>query len=750
MALDERATMAALDAARAILRADIEAHGGRVIDMAGDSVLALFDTAAGALAASLDAQQKLERASRDVPEDRRLRVRIGLHLGDVAQKSADDTVYGDGINLSARLQTVARPGGVCISQTFYETVRGKLDFQAQFGGRQSFKHIREPLAVWHAEPGVQAAAPRRRWLAPAAAAGVAALALAGGAWWYAQPARTHVPAAAADARSIAVLPFVNMSDEKDASYFAEGVQEDLLTQLALLGELKVISRTSAAEYRSSPKNVRQIGGELGAAVLVQGSVRRAGSRVRVNVQLIDSRSDKHLWAGTYDREVKDIFAIQSELATEIARAFKVSLTPGDTQRMARRPTENLEAYELFLQQQELAIRSLSNVSSATQALAERIALLSRAVELDPRFALAWARLGAEHARAHFYSLDPSPQRLAHARQAIERALAVAPNDLEVRIEAGNVHYYGDRDYARAAQYFGDLVRSAPNHITALTQLALVRRRQGQWLDSTQLLQRVASIDARYMPALTSLVENLLSFRRFDEAIALQRRLVAMQPGNLDAACTLHEMEWLKTGSFASYDAWRATLPASAERMSARIWGMDLARVAVKRDFDAMLRQLDLNPSLDQWSLGQEIRAVALAAKGARAPAQDLARRSLREAQLELKREPGNHAVAYRVLLNRALLGERGVLADYQRWTKDLAPDALRALDAVELEPYLHALLGDRQQAMARLQAYWQRPAIAVPSVGMKALLFVLLGDTPGFRELADDPASNAPRSLQNE
>lgn len=747
MALDERGTLAALDAARAVLRAEAERHGGRMIDMAGDSALAIFDTAAGALSAALAAQHRLEGASRGEPEERRLRMRIGLHLGDIAQKSIDDTVYGDGINLSARLQTVARPGGICISQTFYETVKGKVPFHAQFGGRQSFKHVREPMPVWHVEGADTAPRRRRRLLAPAIAAGCVAL-LAVAAWlWSPRGLRPGAPAA--DARTIAVLPFVNLSEAKDASYFAEGVQEDLLTQLALIGELKVISRTSAADYRGSGKNVRQIGGELGAAAIVQGSVRRAGNRVRVSVQLIDARSDKHLWAGSFDRELQDIFAIQSELATEIARALQVSLTPDDARRIARKPTEDLAAYELFLRQQALALRSMSNVSSATNALGERIALLSRAVELDPRFALAWARLGAEHARARFYSLDTSPARLGYARQAIERALALAPHDLEVRIEAGNVHYYGDRDYARAAQYFEELVRAAPNHINALTQLALVRRRQGQWLDSTNLLQRVASIDARYMPALTSLLENLLSFRRFDEAIALQRRVVAMQPGSLDAACTLHELEWLKSGSFAGYDAWRATLPPSAERLSARVWGMDLARAAVQGDFDAMLRQLDLAPSDDQWSLGHEIRALALAAKGERAKALALGRRNLRETAEELKRDPANAAVAYRLLLNRALLGDRAVLAEYSRWTKAVEADALVALDAAELEPYLHALLGERERAIARLREYWQRPALAVPSVGMKALLYLVLRDAPAFRELANDPALHAPRPIQN-
>lgn len=177
--------------------------------------------------------------------------------------------------------------------------------------------------------------------------------------------------------------------------------------------------------------------------------------------------------------------------------------------------------------------------------------------------------------------------------------------------------------------------------------------------------------------------------------------------------------------------------------------MDLARAAAHRDFDAMLRQLDLGPS-DEWSLGREIRALVLDAKGERARAVELARGNLREASEALKRDPGNASLAYRAFLNRALVGDRGVLADYRRWTRSLPPDALVALDAAELEPYLHALLGEREAAVTRLREYWQRPAVAVPSVGLKALLFVVLGDTPGFKQLIEDPATNAPRPVQDE
>jgi adenylate cyclase len=750
MAQDERATIAALDEVRAVFRSEIEANRGRIVDMAGDSVLALFETATGALASALAVQERLEAAAAGVPEDRRMRVRIGMHLAEVTVKP-DGTAYADGVNIAARLQSIAPPGGICVGHTLYDTVKAKLPLRAEFAGHQRFKNIPQPIAAWHvASPASTRPALVQRSRAAAIAASLAQAATA--AWRRSQRVETPMAPPALDRKSIAVLPFTNLSDDPENAYFADGVQEELLCQLALLGDLKVISRTSVLEYRTRAKNLRQIGAQLGAGSLVEGSVRRAGNRVRVTVQLIDATSDKHLWGNTYDRELEDIFAIQSELAVEIARALDVRLRPIEQARLARKPpTRDFEAYELYLRQQDLHVRSLSHVSAAADALDERVALLERAVQRDPQFALAWARLAAEHARARFYSLDRTPERLGRVRQAIERALALAPDDVEVRLEAANVYYYGEGDFARAAQYFEELLRDTPHHVATLTQLALVRRRQGQWLDAHRLLEKAVAIDARFLPALGHLRENVLFFRHFDEALTLQARLVELQSGNPEAVCVRHEIEWLRTGSFASYDNWRSTLPAQAHRRSGRVWSMDFARAAARRDLEGMLLLLGEAPPAE--AVGptifiDDMRAIVLAAKGERMRALELARDNLRAAAADLARQPDNVNFFYRTLLNHALLGERGVLVDYRRWSEKLRGDALAASELAELEPHMHALLGDRAAALASVSRQLREPMVS-PEAWSRALLHLLLGDDATFVLLMGDPASRAPMPIVN-
>jgi len=370
MSRDERSTITALDAAREVFKSRIEAYNGRVIDMAGDSVLAVFETAVGAVEAAQAIQDALKPRADAMPADKQLRFRIGIHLGDVIEKS-DRTVYGDGVNIAARVQTKAPPGGICLSQTVYDTVKNKMTVEATFGGRESFKNIAAPVPIWFiSSDGAVKRTERKPWLA---AAIVAALVVVGaGSWYWVHRAPTRFAIGAPEGKSLAVLPLANLSEDKDMTFFADGIHEDLLTQLALLGDLKVVSRTSVLEYRDTKKNSRQIASELGVAALLEGSVRRAGNQVRVTAQLIDAGNDKHVWAKSYDRELKDIFAIQSELATEIARSLRVSLAPQEEVRLAKKPTENLEAYDLWLQHQELVNRSAGSVRTLS-TVKERIA-----------------------------------------------------------------------------------------------------------------------------------------------------------------------------------------------------------------------------------------------------------------------------------------------------------------------------------------------------------------------------------------
>jgi TolB-like protein/class 3 adenylate cyclase/predicted TPR repeat methyltransferase len=743
MANDERATLAALDAARGVFRARIESRDGRVIDMAGDSVLAIFDSAKSAVKTALEIQKDL-RPARHAPAQRRMQFRIGVHLGDVIEK-ADGTVYGDGVNIAARLQTKAPPGGICLSQTVYDTVQRKLPLEAQFGGRESFKNIGDPIPVW-----LIGAAPRRRkrWLlAPAIALLVFVLA---GGWYWARRDATPV-VAATDGKSVAVLPLVNISEDKDMDYFADGLHEDLLTQLALLGDLKVVSRTSVMEYRNSGKSARLIGRELGVTSLVEGSVRRSGNQVRLTAQLVDTRTDQHVWAKSYDRELKDIFAIQSELASEIAQALHVSLAPQEQTRLAaRRPTENLDAYDLLLRHTDLVTRSTGTVRSVTTVKA-RIALLAKAVELDPKFALAWARLGAEHARAFGYGVDATPERRAAATRAMKRALALQPDDPQIKIELGVYYLYALYDNVNARAAYREVLKTAPNNIDALIGLADVDNRQ-LWLgESLALLERVLVIDPRNMVALVRLANEYRNLRHFDRALALRKQMMQIRPDDLDLQASTWLLEYWRTGSWTEYDRWRMSAPQNAHQKSFRVWSADFDRTVVRRDFIQALRLLEIVPEdvRGAWDSSDEartevIRALLLYAKGEYIPARTAARAALRHIDAELHKKADTELAIGRALMH-ALLGppERALAAQADAVAMGAATGGLMSAEyARRASLDIAALLGERDAALAEVARQIPLPNFRVHALRVN-LALASLWDDPKLDAIVNDPANNA-------
>ena len=330
--------------------------------------------------------------------------------------------------------------------------------------------------------------------------------------------------------SIAVLPFANMSDDpSENSFFADGMHEDLLTSLAYIPELKVVSRTSVMQYRDTTKPVKQIAAELGVGTLLEGSVRRFGDQVRVTAQLIDASTDEHIWAQNYDRKLEDIFAIQGELATAITEALRVALTDEQVDTLGQRPTENLEAYELFLKEQELQDREGNTVERHIRS----IAMMQQAVKLDPAFALAWANLGVLHAQEYFWDRDKTERRLNLADQAIKRAIELAPGDLDVMTYAGSYYYYGFRDYAKAAEFYQKVLDVAPNHVDALASMGFIRRREGRWAESLKYMERVLELDPRHMSVITALTNNTYQYlRHWGEAAELQQTVVDRNPGDI--------------------------------------------------------------------------------------------------------------------------------------------------------------------------------------------------------------------------
>ncbi len=400
MSLDERATVAALDAARAVFRTKIEAQQGRVIDMAGDSVLAVFELATGAVAAGLAIQQALEAGGAEVPEERRMRFRIGIHLGEIIEK-ADGTVYGDGVNIAARLEGLAPPGGIAVSESVRSAVRGKVDAGFEDQGEQQVKNIAEPVRAYRLRPGERGTRP-----APSAAGGLGHLLLA------AKP-------------SIAVLPFANMSGDPEQDYFADGITEDIITELARFQAITVVARNSVFVYKGKAARVQDVARDLGVRYVVEGSVRRGGARVRVNVQLIEAESGKNVWAERFDRELVDIFELQDELTRHIVAALPSRVEDAQLELVKRKKPADMSVYDRVLR------AKLCHHSGTAEDNALGLQLLEQAIQIDPNYAAAYGWHGCTLTQAMArgykrYSAETEQEVL----RSVEHGLSIDDNDLE--------------------------------------------------------------------------------------------------------------------------------------------------------------------------------------------------------------------------------------------------------------------------------------------------------------------------------
>src|SRR5438309_5458328 len=335
-------------------------------------------------------------------------------------------------------------------------------------------------------------------------------------------------------KSIAVLPFENLSDDKGAAYFADGSQDEILTKLASIADLKVISRTSTARYKSKPEDLRTVSQQLGVATVLEGSVQKAPDKVRVNVQLIDARADSHLWAKTYDRDIQDIFAVESEVAQEIADSLQAKLSPTEANTLASAPTKDTQAYDLFLKAEYFANQILSSVAKNPRETGRQAAdLYEKASAKDPTFALAYARLAYLKARLYWYSIDPSAQAIDAAESAAAHALALQPELPEAHLAKGFVHYWGHRDYDAALAEFAKAHEALPNNPNVLFALAAVHRRQSKMSEAIREAEQAAILDPRDNKLPRLIGETLVYLRRYAEADAPFNRALVLSPDDLE-------------------------------------------------------------------------------------------------------------------------------------------------------------------------------------------------------------------------
>ena len=378
-------------------------------------------------------------------------------------------------------------------------------------------------------------------------------------------------------KSIAVLPFQNLSDEKENAYFADGMQDDILTNLSKIGDLKVISRTSVMSYRGDGvRNAREIGKALGVATLLEGSVRRSGNRVRVNVQLINAENDEHLWAEDYDRDLTDVFAIQTDLAQKITSALQAQLSPNEKERLDQRPTQNSDAYLLFIQAHDYANRP--DHFQDTSLKAEE--LFEQAIKLDPKFAAAFAGLSMVESWLYHES-DPTQARREKARFNAEESLRLQPNLPEGHLALGFFYYYGDRDYERALAEFEIAKRDLPNEAQAYMAIGAIQRRQGKWAESNANIEKAAALDPKNATILINLAYNYLALRNFEEAEKTIDRAIAIAPHSFGTLGLKAYLIIARTGDLAAAEKQISSIQAESDPngmvTSSRFWCLTLQR-----------------------------------------------------------------------------------------------------------------------------------------------------------------------------
>jgi TolB-like protein/class 3 adenylate cyclase/Tfp pilus assembly protein PilF len=520
---------------------------------------------------------EISKALQDHPS---IRLRMGVHSGpinrvtDVNEKT---NIAGSGINVAQRVMDCGDAGHILFSAHVAEDLCEYRHWQpylhdlgeceAKYGLRLHLfnlykdglgnPQVPEKLRTGRRRPASAVsvrplAAPRWPKAALSIAFLVAAIALVIGSLIYRAPsrapdgiARATGPLAAIPEKSIAVLPFENLSNEKENAYFADGVQDEILTGLSRVADLKVISRTSVMQYKTGPKrNLREVATDLGVAHVLEGTVQRAGGRVRVNAQLIDARTDSQLWAERYDRDVADVFAIESELAEKIVAQLQAQISPSEKAAIEQKPTADLAAHDLYIRAKTLIATAVFSTPEQ-ESLSEAVRLLNQAIERDPAFALAYYQLAQAHDLLFFGGTDHTPARLALADLAIQSLTRLRPNSGEAHLALAKHLYWGYLDYDHAREELKLAQQSLPNDPLVFEIIGFIDRRQGRWAESTKNLERAIELDPQNRLFLKQLADSYVYLRQYADAERVLDRVIALAPkdSSMRAYRASIELEW---------------------------------------------------------------------------------------------------------------------------------------------------------------------------------------------------------------
>ena len=725
--------------------------------------------------------------SQKLKENSTFRLRMGIHSGPVNQvRDVNDTinVAGSGINVAQRVMDCGDADHILLSKHVADDLMQYRHWQPYLHdlGEYEVKHGLRINLVNLCKDSVgnpnlpEKLKRRKRWkqsvdstVRPVTVPGWSKSALTtafilsaivvAGTWLiyfgYGRLTRSGGATAIVPEKSIAVLPFENRSEEKANAYFADGIQDEILTRLAKISELKVISRTSTQHYKSTPGNLREIARQLGVAHIVEGSVQKSGDTVRVNVQLIKAANDTHVWADTFDRKLTDIFSVESDIAKAIAEQLRVQLTGREEQIIANKPTENLEAYDDYLRGLAYTLKTAPTAANALSAQK----YLKEAVRLDPKFALSWALLSIVDARNYLtQSLLPTAALREEARQAAETALTLQPNLGEAVWAKGFYHYACLKDYDTAVRYFEQARQLLPNNSRIPESLAYVERRRGQWERSEALLNEAERLDPRNVSLLTGHATNHICLRRFPLALQKLEQVLDIAPDDVDTLALKAAIAQAE-GDLAHASALLAPLRPGADDAGAL--EIQIYQAILERRPSQIIRRLQEilakpNPALGYidgelyfWlGWAQEVAGDRIGARG-----------SWRQGKLQLEKliqeQPDNYSLLEDLALinmglddkpNALALAERAIAAN------PIENDAVRGPVSVEIFARVAARMGEPDRAISTLEKLLSIPydgAMAAGAPLTPALLqldpmFDPLRNNPHFQKLLGSHSSKRP------
>jgi TolB-like protein/class 3 adenylate cyclase/Flp pilus assembly protein TadD len=704
--------------------------------------------------------------SRALKEHSELRLRMGAHSGPVSgvvDVNERTNIAGAGINVAQRIMDCGDAGHILLSKHIAEDLE-------QYGHWQPHLHDLGECEVKHGnrihavnlyteelgnpevpakfkraavEAAVSAARPvRRKYLIIGAGVTIAALALGSFLFWQRGKPKTSATTSAIPEKSIAVLPFGNLSRDPDNAYFADGIQDEILTRLAKIADLKVISRTSTQHYKSAPENLPEIARLLGVAHILEGSVQKSGDSVRVNVQLIKAANDSHLWADTFDRKLTDIFSVESEVAKAIADQLRVKITGQEEQVIAAKPTDNTEAYDAYLRGLAYSLRT--QLSPANALAAQKY--LREAVRLDPKFGLGWALLSYVEARGYIQQiLQPTVALREEIRQGAETALTLQPNLGEALHAKGYYHYACLKDYDTAVRYFEQARQFLPNSSRIPESLAYVARRRGQWDRSEAYFNEAERLDPRNVSLLTQHALSYTCLRRFPEALRKLDQVLDITPDDVDTLAAKAAIAQAE-GDLPRASALLAPLhPAAADTQALETQVYQAILERRPGQIIPRLKEVLTKPDPALGYFNSELRfwlGWAQEVAGDHAAAQESWRQARSELEPFLKEQPENYFLVGDLTLTNMFLGDKAAALALAKRAMAVMPvekDAIDGPTPIDILARVAAQVGEPDRAIAALQKLLSIPYDGALPTGNGPLTSALLRLDPMFDPLRNDP-----------